>query len=69
MRKETNAEKLRAKHLGELSTCEPCELDEDGVPIEQEVLPQYEDTEAAASASAGKASLVSRFKGLFQRAA
>jgi hypothetical protein len=67
VRKDTVADKIRENHLWELGTCEPAELDEDGIPIEEaDKTPIFDDDHPnVKNVSAPKSSLVSRFKGIF----
>ena len=68
VRKDTVADKIRENHLWELGTCEPAELDEDGIPIEEaDPTPIYDDDDHpnVTNMRALKSSLVSRFKGIF----
>ena len=70
VRKQKLADQLRENHLWEVSQCEPVETDEDGVPIPQDDSPKRDDTDVeklSPPPAAPKSSLVSRFKGMFQR--
>ena len=70
VRKQKLADQLRENHLWEVSQCEPVETDEDGVLIPQDDSPKRDDTDVeklSPPPAAPKSSLVSRFKGMFQR--
>ena len=66
----SRTDQLLENYAWELGTPEPAELDDDGNPILEQVLPVYDDDDDPAPPASGpthKSSLISRFKGMFRK--